>query len=192
MNQLRIIIGSSLFLLGQILSLLVFSVLTITIGLAYSSVPRARFIANWAKFIRWWLKICCRIDHQVIGLENLPDQPALILSNHQSAWETIVFQTIFPPHSQVLKRELMYIPFFGWGMAANFPIAINRAKKTEALKQFLRQANDRWASGRCILISPEGTRQQPDTRGRFGRCGCCRCQHDCAFVTHLRLADDKV
>lgn len=167
MSKTRQIIGSSFFLLGQIFSLVIFSSLVITIGRLYAPVPRARFVANWARFINWWLKFCCHIDFKVVGLEHLPSKPSMILANHQSAWETIMFQVFLPPHSQVLKRELMWIPFFGWGLAANLPLAINRSKKTEALKQLIRQGKERLDSGRWILIFPEGTRQHVGQVGKY-------------------------
>jgi len=167
MSKIKQILGSSLFLVGQIVTMIIFSLITATIGRLYPPVPRAHFIAYWAKFINWWLKVCCNIDYQVTGLENLPEEPSMILSNHQSAWETIVFQVIFPAQSHVLKRELMWIPFFGWGLAANFPLVINRAKKTEALKQLVRLGKERLEQGRWIVIFPEGTRQPVGHPGTY-------------------------
>ncbi len=167
MNKLKQTLGSILFLAGQIITMIIYSLLTATIGRLYAPVPRARFIARWARFINWWLKLCCNIDYQVTGLENLPDEPSLILANHQSAWETIIFQIIFPAQSHVLKRELMWVPFFGWGLAANFPLVINRAKKTEALKQLVRQGKERLAQGRWVVIFPEGTRQPAGKPGTY-------------------------
>ena len=79
---------------------------------------RSKIIGIWARFATWVLKSVCGLHHRVEGLENLPDRPAVLFAKHQSAWETIAFQTIFPPQAWVMKRSLLYIPFFGWGLAA--------------------------------------------------------------------------
>jgi 1-acyl-sn-glycerol-3-phosphate acyltransferase len=103
----------------------------------------------------------------VEGLENLPNTPSVILSKHQSAWETIVFQQIFPPLSFVLKKNLLYIPFFGWGLALFSPIAIDREAAREALKQIEAQGRERLRTGFWVLIFPEGTRVAPGEAGKF-------------------------
>jgi 1-acyl-sn-glycerol-3-phosphate acyltransferase len=112
-------------------------------------------------------RIIVGISYRVEGLENLPAGPAVILSKHQSAWETIVFQQIFPPLSFVLKKNLLYIPFFGWGLALFSPIAIDRAAGREALKQIEAQGKQRLKSGFWVLIFPEGTRVAPGESGQY-------------------------
>jgi len=103
----------------------------------------------------------------VIGRENLPDRPAVILSKHQSTWETLAFQVIFPPQVLVLKRELLWIPFFGWGLALASPIAIDRASGARALKRMAELGRERLAQGFWIAIFPEGTRVKPGERGKY-------------------------
>ena len=164
---MRQFIGNIAFVIGQVVSTLLFSPLALILSPFLSSLQKAQFISLWAGFIRWWLKICCRIDFHISGLENLPDKPAVVISNHQSAWETIIFQKIFPAQSYLLKKELLWIPFFGWGLAANEPIAINRAKKTQALQQLISQGKERLKSGRWIIIFPEGTRRPVGQPGTF-------------------------
>ncbi|MFT6156614.1 MAG: 1-acyl-sn-glycerol-3-phosphate acyltransferase [Neolewinella sp.] len=151
-------IGNLIFVIGQIASTAVFVPFVLVVTPFLSSVKKGAFIGLWARFIIWWLEVCCHITYRITGQENIPEGPAIILSNHQSAWETIAFQRIFPVHSQLLKRELLWIPFFGWGLAANQPIAIDRSKKTQAMQQLVRQGKDRLAAGRWISIFPEGTR----------------------------------
>lgn len=164
---MRQFIGNIAFVFGQITSTILFSPIAMLLSPFLSSLQKAAFIGVWANFISWWLKVCCQIDYKVEGMENLPDQPSVVLANHQSAWETIAFQTIFPAQSYLLKKELLWIPFFGWGLAANEPIAINRAQKTKALQQLIAQGKARLNSGRWIIIFPEGTRMPIGKPGKF-------------------------
>jgi 1-acyl-sn-glycerol-3-phosphate acyltransferase len=103
----------------------------------------------------------------VLVAEHIPAPPFIVLSKHQSAWETLAFQTIFPPQTWVVKRELLWIPFFGWGLAMLSPIAIDRASGARALRQLLDQGRERLARGLCIVMFPEGTRMPPGTRGPY-------------------------
>jgi 1-acyl-sn-glycerol-3-phosphate acyltransferase len=103
-----------------------------------------------------------------LGAENIPKKPTIVLSKHQSAWETLAFQQIFPPQVWVLKKELLHFPFFGWGLAMTSPIAINRSQGKAALKQIIRQGRDRLQKGLWIIIFPEGTRIDPGKKGRYG------------------------
>ena len=103
----------------------------------------------------------------VEGLEHLPPRPAVILAKHQSAWETMAFQLIFPPQVYLLKRELLWIPFFGWGLAAMSPIAIDRARGRAALRRLAARGAERLAQGFWIVVFPEGTRTAPGRRRRY-------------------------
>lgn len=164
---MRQLIGNIVFVIGQSVSTILLSPVALLLTPFLSSLQKAAFIGQWANFIRWWLKICCRIDYHVTGMENVPDTPSVILANHQSAWETIIFQRIFPAQSYLLKKELLWIPFFGWGLAANEPIAIDRGQKTKALKQLISQGIERLKVGRWIVIFPEGTRMPVGKPGKF-------------------------
>ena len=157
---------SLIFLSGQVVSALLISPVAL-LCLALPSLSRARIISSWARFNIWSLKVVCGITCEVTGAENIPDRPAVLLSNHQSAWETLYFQLIFPPQSYILKWQLLWIPFFGWGLAANRPVAINRAKKIKALEQLLKQGAARLAEGRWLVVFPEGTRRPPGRPGKF-------------------------
>ena len=109
----------------------------------------------------------CGIRYRVLGAEHLPPPPFIVLAKHQSAWETLAFQVIFPPQVWVVKRELLWIPFFGWGLAMLAPIAIDRASGPRALRQLLEQGRERLARRYCIVIFPEGTRVAPGARGKY-------------------------
>lgn len=131
------------------------------------ALMRYRIITTWTSCVMWSLRILCGIRYRVIGRENIPAEPCIILSKHQSAWETLAFQLIFPPQVWVLKRELLRVPFFGWGLAMLSPIAIDRSLRREALQQLVEQGVERLAAGFCIVIFPEGTRIAPGNRGKY-------------------------
>ncbi len=159
-------VRSLLFLLGQIITALPYSLLAMAV-LPLPPVTRSRLISGWAHLVMWWLKITCGITHRVRGLEHLPMDPCVILSKHQSAWETIAFQVMFPPQTWVLKRELLWIPFFGWALAASQPIAINRSLGVKALEQVAKHGVDRIRGGRYVIVFPEGTRVRAGDKGRY-------------------------
>ena len=144
------------------------------IGIAILPLPRKlrySIITKWSRITIWWLKITCSLDFMVQGLENLPCRSGVILCKHQSAWETIALQLIFPIQSQVIKKELLLVPFFGWGLACLNPIAINRKAGPRALKTVLRDGSVRINQGWWVLIFPEGTRIKPGQKGRYTQTG---------------------
>lgn len=161
-----IFLRSMLFTLGQWLFTLIFSLFAI-LTFPLKPVTRYRIISLWARAMLWWLRITCGVRYRIIGRENIPDYPSIILSKHQSAWETLAFQQIFPPQVWVLKRELLWVPFFGWGLAMTSPIAINRNAGREALKQMVSQGKDRMKKGFWVVIFPEGTRMAPGSKGKY-------------------------
>jgi len=157
---------SAIFFTGMAVSAVVFCPVAI-LAWPVPPVTRMRIIGLWARFICWWLALTCHLRHEVEGLEHLPAAPGVILSKHQSAWETIMFQVIFPPQIWALKREALWLPFFGWGLAATSPIAIDRSTPVRALDRLLRQGRQKLAEGRWVVIFPEGTRMAPGEQGAF-------------------------
>jgi 1-acyl-sn-glycerol-3-phosphate acyltransferase len=91
----------------------------------------------------------------------------VILANHQSAWETMAFQLFFPPQVHVLKRELLWIPFFGWGLALMSPIAIDRRRGHSALRFMAKRGAQRLAQGFWVVVFPEGTRVRPGEKRAY-------------------------
>jgi len=128
---------------------------------------RYRIISYWAKTMIWLARVVLGIRYDVWGRENIPSRPSIIMPKHQSAWETMVLQVLFPPHVYVVKRELLRIPFFGWGLALTSPIAIDRAAGMRSIKQTLNQGRERLAQGFSVVIFPEGTRTAPGERGKY-------------------------
>ena len=157
---------SLIFTIGQWLFTPIFSVFAL-FTFPFSRINRNKIISLWARSMLWWLRITCNIRYEIKGAENIPSTPCVILAKHQSAWETLAFQLIFPPQVYVMKRELLWIPFFGWGLAMTSPIAINRSAGREALKQLVKLGKQRLLSGLWVVVFPEGTRIAPNQHGKF-------------------------
>jgi len=157
---------SAVFATVQIVITPVFAVIAL---LTFPLPPLARYriITVWTRCIMWAARAICGIHYRVIGAEHIPREPCIILAKHQSAWETLAFQLIFPPQVWVLKKELLRVPFFGWGLAMLSPIAIDRSSRREALQQLIEQGRQRLQSGFSIVIFPEGTRIAPGRRGKY-------------------------
>lgn len=164
--KLGILLRSCLFALFQIVVTPIFSVIALS-TFPFGPLTRYRIISSWARMNVAAARILCGIRYRVIGGEHIPREPCIILSKHQSAWETLAFQDILPPHVWVLKRELLWLPFFGWGLAMLSPIAIDRRAGARALKQTLDQGRERLRQGFSIVIFPEGTRIAPGKRGKY-------------------------
>ena len=157
---------SLLFFLGMLIVTPIFALLVILM-LPFSNVTRCRMASYWAHCALFWLKVTCNLSYEVRGSENIPNHPSIILCKHQSAWETIALQVIFPPQIWVMKRELLYIPFLGWAWMALSAIPIDRSSGREALKKLVAHGKDRLAKGLWVVIFPEGTRIAPGTRAKY-------------------------
>ncbi len=113
------------------------------------------------------LKYICGLSYTVTGRENIPDQTSIIFCKHQSTWETLAIQVIFPPMAFVVKRELLWVPFFGWGLAALRAVAIDRSAGHSAMKQMVEKGMARLQRGIWMAIFPEGTRVAAGAKGRY-------------------------
>lgn len=143
---------------------IVLTVIFAIIGLLTFPLPphtRYRIITLWTHSVLWLVARICGLHYRVLGREHIPDSPSVILCKHQSAWETLALQQIFPPQVWVVKRELLFLPFFGWGLAMLSPIAIDRGSGRQALDQLVHQGRKRFAIGFWVVIFPEGTRVPP-------------------------------
>lgn len=161
-----VLLRSFLFALVQLLVTPVFAVVAL-LTFPLRPLARYRIITGWSRLMVAAAAVICGIRYRVLGAEHIPGEPCIILSKHQSAWETLAFQVILPPHVWVLKRELLWIPFFGWGLAMLSPIAIDRGAGVRALRQTLEQGRARLKQGFSIVIFPEGTRIAPGARSTY-------------------------
>jgi 1-acyl-sn-glycerol-3-phosphate acyltransferase len=163
---------SALFYAGYSLSLVPHSLVCVILAPVLSLRGRYRLCVMWNGFALWWLKVTCGVRYKVIGAENIPDEPVVLLSNHQSAWETVFMVHYFVPICPILKFELLKIPFFGWGLRLLKPIAIDRSKRREARNSLLSQGQERLAEGLSVLVFPEGTsRVTPGEARKFASGG---------------------
>lgn len=160
MQNVLAVVRSALFALCQIVITPPYALVAL-LTFPLPPIVRYHIIAGWARLFVWLAGVLCGLHYRVVGLKNIPKHPCVFLAKHQSAWETLAFQAILPPHVMVIKRELLWIPFFGWGLAMMSPIAINRAAGMRSLKQIQEQGKSRLANGFGVVIYPEGTRTAP-------------------------------
>jgi 1-acyl-sn-glycerol-3-phosphate acyltransferase len=168
MGTLLLYLRATLFWLGAIGATMVVAVL-ILLTAPLPRLQRYRVATLWTRFNTWWLAVTCGMRYRVEGIEHIGEVEgaAIVMSKHQSTWETMVLQSIFPPQVWVLKRELMWIPFFGWGLALVGPIAIHRGAGRKAVEQLIEQGRDRLDKGWWVVIFPEGTRVRPGETRKY-------------------------
>lgn len=126
-----------------------------------------RIVARWSTWLMGGLRVICGVKYEITGQENIPAENGIILCKHQSAWETFALQFIFPAQVWVLKRELLWIPIFGWGLNVVGSIAIDRKGGKKALMQVIKQGTERLKRGLWVVIFPEGTRMDPGSKGHY-------------------------
>lgn len=128
---------------------------------------RYRIGVNYARANIFLLKHICKLELEVRGRENIPDGAAIAMVKHQSSYETFALQVFLPSQTWVLKKELLRIPIFGWGLALIEPIAINRKAGRKAVDQMVEQGKSKLDEGRWIIVFPEGTRVKPGAKSRY-------------------------
>jgi len=169
-NRPLLFLRATLFWIVYFTSTILFSIYSIFLRILPIH-QRYPLLVYWNRLNIGALKVLCGLDYRVEGVDNLPTGSAVALAKHQSSWETIALAFILPPQVWVLKKELLRIPFFGWGLAALNPIAIDRGAGSTALDQVVEQGRERLENGLWVVIYPEGTRSKPGRKKRYKRGG---------------------
>ncbi|MDZ4254142.1 MAG: lysophospholipid acyltransferase family protein [Sulfuritalea sp.] len=128
---------------------------------------RRRTVVPWVNFTIWLIKHVLGIPYRLVGAENIPARPAVVLCKHQSAWETFMLQEVFKDTVFVWRKEIKYLPFFGWALASIPMIETDRSATKSSLKRLVDQGRDRLANGYTVIIFPEGTRSLPGSKNRY-------------------------
>lgn len=171
MNTILLFFRSLIFRFFFLVVVVFFTGIVFLFGFLMSARIRHLLIGMPGICINVLLRIICGIKVEITGLENIPERNYVALSKHQSNWETIFLQHLLQPVSTILKRELLYIPVFGWGLARVNPIPIDRDDPRKAIKQVLKQGLQRLNAGNNVVIYPEGTRIEFGQSGKYARSG---------------------
>lgn len=161
-------IASLLYTTFFLLFTFVYAIFFVVVGPLLPFRGRFALATFWSRVLLGALKLICRLDYHVEGRENLPTEPSIVLMKHSSSWETFAQATLLPPQAWVLKRELTWIPFVGWGIRLLHAIAIDRGAGGAAVRQMIEQGRNRLQSGIWIVVFPEGTRMAPGETRRYG------------------------
>lgn len=160
-------IRNTIFLLLQIIVTPLFAIG----GCATFWLPartRNLYYAKYTGLFVWLAKTLCGIRYEVRGWENVPKHACVVLSKHSSTWETLALETWFAPGSFVAKKELLWVPFFGWGFALSSPITIDRKAGGKAMEKMIEQGKERLLKRKFnIVVFPEGTRIKAGLRGKY-------------------------
>lgn len=170
-KTLRVYFGSTILSFSILASSFVVGTLVI-LCVAFPFSVRYNVSKLWVIMILWIAKVACGIRYQIEGLENIKNiEAAIVLSKHQSAWETIAFRKILPMHSTLLKRSLLWIPPWGWALATLKPIAIDRKNQIGSLRMLIDKGTHYLKQGLWVVVFPEGTRVAPGEKKKFNAGG---------------------
>jgi 1-acyl-sn-glycerol-3-phosphate acyltransferase len=156
------LIGSIIFNAFFYLSLIPITTLIISLYFFLSTKHLQRLGAMWIKVVLNALKILCGVSWKVEGIENIPNTPCIVVSNHQGQWESFFLQTLFIPSTSIIKKELLLIPLFGWALRCMKPITLNRINRVSSLKKVIKKGVIKLKNGFSIILFPEGTRISPE------------------------------
>lgn len=166
-SKINLFIRSFIFSIYSITTIILYSFVCLA-ALPFPLRYRLGLIAGYMRVYFYVLKKVCHLDYKIEGVENIPkDRNGIIMCKHSSTWETFFLPLYFHLPAAIAKRELAWIPFFGWGLAVSDPIFINRANKQSAMEQIIKKGKRFLQEGRWIMIFPEGTRVPFGTVGHY-------------------------
>lgn len=156
------LIGSIIFNAFFYLSLIPITTIIISLYFFISTKRLQKLGAMWIKVVLNALKFLCGVSWKVEGIENIPNTPCIVVSNHQGQWESFFLQTLFIPSTSIIKKELLLIPLFGWALRCMKPITLNRLNRVSSLKKVIKKGVIKLKNGFSIILFPEGTRISPE------------------------------
>ncbi len=153
------LLRSVIYLLWQIVTVVPYAIATLVASIFVRGDPLYWICVQWLRVVVWGAKVFCGIETRVQGMEHVPDSPIILCPKHQSAWETLAFPTLMPhPLCYVFKRELLWVPFFGWAIGRLDMIHIDRSKRNLAWSKVAEQGKRFMEHGNWVIMFPEGTR----------------------------------
>lgn len=168
MKKAWLILRNVAYTLWLVATVVPYATLVLFTSIFLRGTPLYWMCVVWLRMAMWGARVILGIRHRVQGLEQLPAAPLLLLSKHQSAWETLAYPTLMPmPLSYVFKRELLFVPFFGWSMARLDMVHIDRGRTTQAWAKVARQGRQFLDQGNWVIMFPEGTRTPRGSQGPY-------------------------
>jgi len=168
MGRWLAVVRSAVYVLFLAVTVVPYALAVVLLSIFVRGTRLYWFTIGWLRLSIWGARVICGVRARLHGMENLPDSAVILLPKHQSTWETFAFPGLMPhPLSYVFKRELLYIPFFGWAMARLDMVHIDRSKRTEAWSRVAEQGKRFMAQGNWVIMFPEGTRGPRGGRGVY-------------------------
>ncbi|GAA0763678.1 1-acyl-sn-glycerol-3-phosphate acyltransferase [Ideonella azotifigens] len=173
MQRLGWMIRSALFFLWMTVTVIPWALAVVLVSVVMKGTPLYWMCAGWLSTAIWGAKVICGVKYRITGMEHVPtaadSKAAVILApKHQSTWETFAFPAIMPhPLCYVFKRELLWIPFFGWAIGSLDMIHIDRSKRNQAWSKVAEQGQQHMAKGNWVIMFPEGTRSARGEQGDY-------------------------
>jgi 1-acyl-sn-glycerol-3-phosphate acyltransferase len=161
-------IRSAIFVVYMVVTVIPWAVLCLVVSIFVRGERLYWFVIVWLRMAIWGARAICGVRSRVHGFDHLPGTPVILLPKHQSTWETFAFPTLMPrPLCYVFKRELLFVPFFGWTMARMDLIHIDRSKRAEAWAKVAEQGRRYMSQGNWVIMFPEGTRTPRGSQGTY-------------------------
>jgi len=168
MRRAWLFVRSALYLVWLAATVAPYAMVVLVVSIFVRGTPLYWLCVGWIRLAVWGARVFCGIRSRVTGFENVPDSPVILTPKHQSAWETLAFPAMMPhPLCYVFKRELLWVPFFGWAMGRLDMVHIDRSKRAAAWNKVAEQGARFMAQGNWLIMFPEGTRTRRGSQGVY-------------------------